>query len=113
MVQPGPSITAVARDSAILLHGSERAWLAQRLPLLTDRELEVLLSVCEGGANEEIASRLCVSVATVRTHLTRIHSKLGTGRKSDLIRVVFGALIDAYRTPNALEAARSRTRASA
>lgn len=102
MVQPGSSDHSVAGDSAILLHGPERAWLADRLPELTDRELEVLFTVCEGGSNEEIADRLCVSVATVRTHLTRIHSKLGAGRKSDLIRMTLGFLIDVYRTPEAL-----------
>ncbi len=103
MVQPGSSTNPMAGGSATRLDGSERAWLADRLPLLTDRELDVLFSVCEGGSNEEIADRLCVSVATLRTHLSRIHSKLGAGRKSDLIRLALGSLIDAYRSPRALD----------
>ena len=43
---------------------------------LTERELEVLKLVAGGLSNAEIAERLFLSEATVKTHLTRI-SKLG------------------------------------
>jgi len=43
---------------------------------LSSRELEVLALVAEGFANKEIASRLHVSNATIRTHLMHIYEKL-------------------------------------
>jgi DNA-binding NarL/FixJ family response regulator len=44
---------------------------------LTGREREVLLEVAGGHTNAEIAQRLFLSEATVKTHITRILSKLG------------------------------------
>jgi DNA-binding NarL/FixJ family response regulator len=43
---------------------------------LSTRELEILALVAEGYPNKEIASRLFISSATVRTHLMHIYEKL-------------------------------------
>ena len=43
---------------------------------LTDRELEVLKLIAKGQSNNEIATTLFVSEATVKTHVTRVLSKL-------------------------------------
>jgi len=43
---------------------------------LSTRELEILALVAEGFANKEIANRLHISNATVRTHLMHIYEKL-------------------------------------
>lgn len=44
---------------------------------LTSRELEVLTLVAQGSSNREIASRIYVSEATVKSHLLHIFGKLG------------------------------------
>jgi DNA-binding NarL/FixJ family response regulator len=43
---------------------------------LTERELEVLRLVAEGDSNQEIARKLVVTLATVKTHVNHIFGKL-------------------------------------
>ena len=50
--------------------------IAEKLALLTSRELEVLTLIGRGLNNKEIADTLCIGGTTVKTHVTRIMSKL-------------------------------------
>jgi DNA-binding CsgD family transcriptional regulator len=49
---------------------------------LSERELEVLRVMAEGLSNREIAARLFISEATVKTHVQRIMRKLDAGSRT-------------------------------
>jgi NarL family two-component system response regulator LiaR len=49
---------------------------------LTEREIEVLQLVAEGYSNRDIAERLTISEATVRTHVSNILAKLNLGSRT-------------------------------
>jgi DNA-binding NarL/FixJ family response regulator len=53
---------------------------------LTDREIQVLELLAEGGSNDEIARRLFVSTSTVKTHLVHLYQKLGVIRRTQAIQ---------------------------
>ena len=55
-----------------------------KIARLTDREREVIELVGQGMRNQQIADKLCISVITVRHHLTSIFSKLELGDRFEL-----------------------------
>ena len=54
---------------------------------LSPRETEVLDWTIEGLTAREVAARMALSEATVKTHLRHAIRKLGVGNKLQLIRV--------------------------
>ena len=52
---------------------------------LSKRELEVLKLIAEGLSNQEIATRLFVSLNTIKTHSSRIFEKLDVNRRTQAI----------------------------
>jgi DNA-binding NarL/FixJ family response regulator len=100
VVAPSTTRRLIDRFAPLLPAGTERAApAAAGLAELTDREREVLVQVAAGLSNAEIATRLFVSEATVKTHVGRILAKLG-------LRDRVQAVVFAYET--GLVRARSR-----
>jgi DNA-binding NarL/FixJ family response regulator len=64
----------------------------QHLPAgLTAREAEVLTLLASGLSNTEIAQRLFVSNATVKTHINRIFAKTGARDRAQAVRYAYQA----------------------
>ena len=56
---------------------------------LTSRELEILLLMAEGKANQEIADELFIALKTVKTHVSNILSKLGVQDRTQAVIYAF------------------------
>ena len=56
---------------------------------LTDREREVMALAGAGLSNEQIASKLVVSVATAKTHVSRAMVKLGARDRAQLVVLAY------------------------
>lgn len=50
--------------------------MTKGFPELSAREIDVLRQIAIGGSNSEIAEELCISEATVKSHINRIFTKL-------------------------------------
>jgi DNA-binding NarL/FixJ family response regulator len=70
-----------------------------QLDVLTDRETEVLAHVAKGWSNAEIAAKLYVTPATVKTHLSRLLMKLGARDRAQLIIVAYESGLVSARRP--------------
>ncbi len=94
-----PRITRRLLDEyAYLLEAQSPAKpFSETLSRLTERERQVLAALAEGLSNSEIASRLYVSDATVKTHVGKILEKLGL---RDRLQAVVFAFQSGMVTPD-------------
>ena len=96
------AVRVVARGDALLSPSVTRRLIGEfarlhpalppqpdRLRELTPRETEVLRLVAEGLSNAEIAERLVVSEETVKTHVSRVLTKLGLRDRAQAVVVAY------------------------
>ena len=56
------------------------------IPMLSDREREVLHLLARGHTNQQVADRLCIGVKSVETYKARLMEKLGLKGRAELVR---------------------------
>lgn len=91
---PVPLLDALAAGATGVLRGHPGrvdSGLPARLGRLTPREVEILGLVADGRSNKWIAESLSLSALTVKSHLSRISRKLGTGDRSHQVAVAMRA----------------------
>lgn len=70
---------------------TRRARARARIEALNDREREVAVAVGRGLSNAEIAATLFMSVATVKTHVSRILAKLDLNNRVQIALLAYDA----------------------
>ncbi|MGP3964954.1 response regulator [Nonomuraea sp. 3N208] len=84
-----PSVTRRLIEAYTSQTDPSPAVLSPALHLLTAREVEVLKLVGRALSNAEIATRLCVSEATVKTHLNRTMTKLNLTSRAQVVALAY------------------------
>ncbi|MCW4355013.1 response regulator transcription factor [Hoyosella sp. YIM 151337] len=82
-----PAVTATVLRQ--LAQAPSRPLNRDALASLTEREKDVLAEVGAGRSNEEIAARLFVSPATVRTYVSRLLTKLHARDRAQLVVIAY------------------------
>ena len=83
--EPADLVRAVSEFAARTKQPGPAADLSE----LTSREREVMTLVAEGLTNAEIGTRLFMSPATARTHVSRILTKLGARDRTQLVVLAY------------------------
>ena len=89
MLSPSATRSIVSRLRSASTDRSTTA--ADRLTVLTERELEVAVCVGRGLSNSEIASELYLSIPTVKSHVSRLLTKLDSNNRVQVAMVVHDA----------------------
>ncbi len=93
LVRSGDALLAPAITRRLIeryaIRDQHTATLHRDVSTLTPRELEVMRLLARGLSNAELATRLQVSDATVKTHVARILSKLNLRDRAQAIVVAY------------------------
>ena len=65
--------------------------MTKTVPLLTEREIEILQQVATGASNRQIAQRLGISANTVKVHVRNIFEKTGAASRTEATLYAFRA----------------------
>jgi two-component system nitrate/nitrite response regulator NarL len=76
------AVRAIARGRAVIGVSAQTQIVAEvrnrrRASILTSREAEILALMAEGMSSRQIADRLVLGTATIKTHLHHVYEKLG------------------------------------
>ncbi|AEW99499.1 two component system response regulator (plasmid) [Streptantibioticus cattleyicolor NRRL 8057 = DSM 46488] len=74
---------------------------AEQVAMLTAREREVLRLIGDGLRNAEIAARLFISEATVKTHINNLFAKADLSSRAEAVRYALSVLPPEPPTPKA------------
>jgi DNA-binding NarL/FixJ family response regulator len=92
-VAAGEALLAPSVTRRLIAHFAEGARVPTRTPRgldeLTEREREVLSLVARGLSNAELAETLYVSLPTIKTHVSRILTKLGARDRTQLVVLAY------------------------
>jgi len=92
-VAAGEALLAPSVTRRLIAHFTDGDRAPRRTPHgldeLTEREREVLSLVARGLSNTEIAETLHVSIPTVKTHVSRILTKLGARDRTQLVVLAY------------------------
>ena len=86
-----PSVTAQLIAAVSSGSDDRRTHAVALLGRLTDRESDVAVAVGRGLSNAEIAASLYMGVATVKTHIGRLFTKLEATNRVQIARIVHDA----------------------
>jgi DNA-binding NarL/FixJ family response regulator len=94
-----PAVTRRLITEFALLRPKPDTMATAAIATLTPRERQVLLLVAEGLSNPEIAARLVVTEETVKTHVSRILSKLGLRDRTQAVVTAYESGLVVPRGP--------------
>jgi DNA-binding NarL/FixJ family response regulator len=86
-----PSVTKRLIEAYISQPEPARATVPKGLDELSERELEILKQVAQGHTNREIADALYLSPLTIKTHVSRILTKLHARDRVQLVVIAYQA----------------------
>jgi len=85
----GPGSVAGAYKGGGAAKVEPAATASRPLSDLTEREAQVLTEIAAGLSNTEIASKLCISDTTVKTHINHLLAKTGVRDRAQLVVYAF------------------------
>lgn len=81
------------RKIKALVHNAEWAKTSNVDDGFSKRERDIIILISKGFMNREIATNLCISEQTVKTHISRVFRKANVSRRSQLVPLAMKFLV--------------------
>jgi DNA-binding NarL/FixJ family response regulator len=85
VIADGDALVSPSMTRRLIEKAVQRPHTSGRLPELTERERDILRLVCEGLSNTQIAERLVIGQATVKTYVSRLLAKFDVQTRVELV----------------------------